>query len=431
MSKTKAMSDTRTNDFVLIGDERFCLTSAPALESRLVQQQKNDLVCDINPEEYAKDIETVAHLMSIAFEAAIGLDQPDVTTAVQDIGYNLTLVTERGHMTMYGLGISARDAVGDLEAVFSELYASDGLDSIALTMLESIEKKAGGIRGQVLEISKRFFKMAEDAKAALEKTQHAIAERRQELLVHRADVSASQEVIAESSDAHRVLTQSLVESDAILAEARSRENWAHRRGAWFSFFDEFTRGLQPIFGAEASVKDTLVKTRREAKNARKLVDRVEADRMVTLQRKSQALKEIVHIVQKIRNAKTQADLAAVLIEALHNAAGALKRLSANMLKTASLWAQLEGQAARLEKPDVSELVRSACSSYPVDDKRRNQFWKSTAFKRRSVIYMSRWVALAFVGQTYTIPLGDARRTLYCFLETHPEYSAVAEHIEAW
>lgn len=425
------MTDSRAGDCVTIGDECFSLTRAPALESTLVQQQKNDLVCDIKPEVYARDIETVAYLMSIAFEAAIGLDQPDVTISVQDIGYNLTLVAERGHMTMHGLAVSANDAIGDLEAVFSELYASDGLDTVALAMLESIEKRAGGLRGQVLQISEKFYKMAEDTKAALEKTQNAISERRHELLAHRSDAAASQEVVAEASDAHRMLTQTVVESNAILAEARSRENWAHRRGAWFSFFDEVTRGFQPIFGAEASVRESVVKTRREAKQARKLVERIEVDRLVAVQRKSEALKDIVHIVQKIRNAKTQADHAAVLIEALHKAAGALKRLSANMLKTASLWAQLEGQAARLEKPDVSELVRSACSAYPVNDERRTQFWRSTAFKRRSVIYMSRWVALAFVGQSYTGPLAQARRTLYNFLEAHPEYSTVAEHMEAW
>jgi hypothetical protein len=414
-----------------IGGEVLSVGSAPARDSRLVQVARDEILCTCAPDEFAASIEAVAHIMSAAYDSAVALDQTDVSIAVQDIGYSLTQVTESAHLTMFGLGVAAAGAVADLEGALAELYAPGGIDAVALSMLDAVESTAGRMRERSTAMAARFQDMAGAARAALETTQTAIAARVDELVRRRREACATEGLVAEAAEAHAALTRCVRDADAALSEARARERWAHRRGAWVRFADDCTRAVQPLFGTEAAVGECVARNRRDAKQAARNAGQIAADRLDAVERKSQAVRDIVLLVQKIRRSRTQADLAAVLVEALHLAAGALKRLSANMLKTATMWSQLEVHAARLGSPDeLSRLVRAGCASYPEDDGRRAAFWRSAAFKRRAVIYMSRWVAIADVGRAAAAPLSAARRALYCFLESHPSYQTVAAHLES-
>lgn len=416
---------------VSISGEVLSIHKAPSPTSKLVRQAKDDILCNVDPTEFGKDIETVANLMAVAFDAAIVLEQTDVTLAVQDIGFQLTNTTEKAHLTMFGLGVSASGAVGDLEAILSELYRPGGVDTVAVAMLEGVQSTACEMSRKCTGMSEKFQAMADATKSALEVTQAAIASRRNQVLEHRTEARAAEGRLCQAVDAHKTLTRTVFEINNVLEEAKSRELWAHRRGAWVSFVDNITRIVQPLLGTEAAMKDAAGKNRRDVKCAARNVSVIATDRLSALERRAEAMSDMVNLVQKIRNSRTEADFAAVLIEALYAAAGALKRLSTQMLKSAALWSQLEAQATRLGNPDeLGRLVRTACSSYPEFDERRAAFWQSTAFKRRAVVYVARWVAIAEVGRTTSVPIGDARRALYSFLESHPSYDTVAERLDA-
>lgn len=416
---------------VSISGENLSIFKAPSPSSKLVRQAKDDILCDVDPSEFGKDIETVANLMAVAFDASIVLEQADVTVAVQDIGFQLTNTTEKAHLTMFGLGVTASGAVSDLEAILSELYRPGGIDSVAMTMLEGVQSTACDMSKKCTGMSEKFQSMADATKCALETTQAAIAYRRNQVLEHRSEARSTEGRLCQAVDAHKTLTRTVLEINDVLDEAKSRELWAHRRGAWVSFVDNITRVVQPMLGTEAAMKEAVGKNRRDVKLASRNVSRIATDRLTALERRAAAMSEMVNLVQKVRNSRTEADFAAVLIEALYSAAGALKRLSTQMLKSAALWLQLEAQATRLANPDeLGRLVRTACSAYPEFDNRRAAFWQSTAFKRRAVVYTARWVAIAEVGRTTSVPIGDARRALYSFLESHPSYDTVAEQLEA-
>lgn len=419
------------NGTVCISGEALSVHKAPSPTSKLVQSAKNDILCNVDPAEFGRDIESVANLMAVAFDASVVLEQTNVTVAVQDIGFKLTNTTEKAHLTMFGLGVTASGAVGDLEAILSELYRPGGVDTVAVTMLEGVQSTACEMSRKCTGMSQKFHSMAEATKGALEITQEAIACRRKQLFDCRTEAQSTEGLLSQAVDSHKTLTRTVLEVNELLDEAKYRELWAHRRGSWVAFVDSVSRVIQPVLGTEAAMKEVVGKNRRDAKLASRSVSRIATDRLTTLERRAAAMADMVGLVQKIRNSRTEADFAAVLIEALYAAAGALKRLSTQMLKSAAMWSQLEAQATRLGNPDeLGRLVRTACSSYPEFDERRAAFWQSAAFKRRAVVYTARWVAIAELGRTTSIPIGDARRALYSFLESHPSYETVAERLEA-
>lgn len=382
------------SDLICISGELFSLCSAPAPTSELVRRAKNDILCNVIPDDFGKDIESVATLMAVAFDASIALEQTNVTVAVQDIGYNLTTTTEKAHLTMFRFGVSAAAAVEDLESIFAELYQPGGVDSVALTMLEGVQSTACEMSTKCTGMSERFQDLACATKLALETTQEAIAIRMSEFIQHRNEAASTEGVFGQASESHKTLTRSVVEVNEMLDEAKTRERWVHRRSSWVAFMNDISRMIQPLFGTEASMREAVAKNSRDAKLASRSVNLIATDRLTALERRADALADMVHLVQKIRNLRTQADFAAILIEALYAASGALKRLSTQMLKTGTLWSQMQVQAARLGNPDeLGHLVRTACISYPEHDERRSTFWRSTAFKRRAVVYVARWVAL--------------------------------------
>lgn len=421
-------SNEETSPFVVqISGESLSLQSAPGLESSLVQECKQEIFNGLGPDEFAENIESVVHLMGVAFGSAVELHESEVSISIQDIGFRLARLTEDAHGVMHDFAVTSSGTVSDLENVFCELLTENGIDKVALTMLECIESRASEMKSRAMDMSRDFEGIATVTKAVLELTQRACANRRDELRELANEEVESEEFLANASTTHKLLTRSVADAELALRDARSREWWASCRVYWVSFFDDMTKIVQPILGLESQFRESVSRVNRDAKLARKAADRANTDRLVQVQRKSKAMHDIVHLVHKIRSARSKGEIAAVLIEALHKAAGALKRLSAHMLKTATMWGQLERQATRLGSPDeIGHLVRTACSTFAHDDEKRNEFWQSTVFKRRAVTYVSRWVATSIVCTDYTEQMQLTRKALYDFLMANPEYKQMLQ-----
>jgi hypothetical protein len=332
---------------------------------------------------------------------------------------------------MHNLSASAKSAVGDLRSVYAEIFSPTSSDTVVLAMLDSLEAVARRLQGIAASMGAEFESMAEESKCAVEMTQRICASRRDEMTNKRMDRKASEELVHVASASYKFVSRAAKESDTMLKEARCREWWSHKHTSWISLVNSLTRVFQPLLGMELQMRATVAKAHRETRSAKMVLHRTIRERQVQIQRKSQVMQEIVHLVQTIRNASTELDTAAILVEALHQAIRALKRLSAVMLKMAALWAQLERHCVlRLASPDeVSSLVRSACLSIPEHDERRKAFLSSGAFKRRAVLYQSRWVATAVICGDFSDSFSYARRHLYYFLESHPgTYSTVADEV---
>jgi hypothetical protein len=419
------------DDEIAIGEETFSVRQAPSNSSKLVEQSRAHMLDSIDLAEFASDLQAIPTLMQVAFDAAMALRNSNVAIAVQDLGYKLTALTAQSHSIMHVFAVTAESAVRDLESAFQELLSPDGIDKLSLEILDGVECSAIEMRQRSLEMSLKFEKVAELTKYGLEMTQRSYTARREDMNRFAGNRFASKEVVTQASGTHLYLAKKTRDVRAELNEAISREKWANHKLTWFRFISFITGALRPSLKATGQQTAFLAAATSQAEVARKNRERamVASQRQIRLE--SQALHEIERVLQKVHRAQTQGKITSVLTHSLHSAAGALRRLSCNMLKTASLWAWLEQQAIRMASShDVGRLVRTACKEIKPNDPARMEFWKTDVFRRKAVAYMSQWVATLTICSVLQGHMKSARRGMYHFLDANPEYVTVAD-FEDW
>lgn len=193
--------------------------------------------------------------------------------------------------------------MGDLERTFIELYPSEDFDSVALIMLQNLEGTAKSISTDSKAMGELFSGLPEITEQTLEATQFSIAEKREELQMHRGDSSSSESLVAAVGEAHKTLTllgcsRADREADETLAAAVSRERCAHRRNAWVGFVDDISKLLQPPLGVNETMEEVAVQNAKDMILALRWVDQIFDDRLNTLKRRSKAMADIATSFKK-------------------------------------------------------------------------------------------------------------------------------------
>ncbi len=415
---------------ITIDGEKYNVSEAPRRDSGVVQGSLRELSCDMKFFEFFSDIDAMSGLISIAHDAALVLEEQGISSSVQRMGFDVTVATEQAHIAMHRMHVLAEDTVADIQGAHVELFVNLRYH-VALVILENAASVAGDMGDLAKKMNAIFLEHAAQVKIIAETAQRAMSDRRQDLLRHRKNALKATAVLAESSEAQRVLSMTVSESHVVLQEARAREWWSYQRCAWVSFLDDATRAFQPMLGVEQSVRKAVAKCRRESRQAKNLVDSLAQHRSEALIRRSAVVSDVIHMEQKARSSHIQADVARVLIESLHKVVGVLKRIATNMMKTAALWSQLEAHTFRLgSSGDASLLLRILAGEDRTPTSRENLI-RSQALQRRAIIYVARWIAIAEFGRDYKDRIHEARRVLYKFLDTASSYDQVTEMVSTW
>ena len=142
--------------------------------------------------------------------------------------------------------------------------------------------------------------------------------------------------------------------------------------------------------------------------------------------RQKAIEECIEFAEKIGRCQDDNDLAEAAIEALHSSIGALKSLSAIMMKAAVFWQQMHSHCESMVKGDMQKLVQKAVDKY--DGEKRQTFWTSTGFKKSAVRYYSKWVALDDVCGVYMLQIRNTRQDLYNYLEENPTIEQAKKNV---
>ena len=100
---------------------------------------------------------------------------------------------------------------------------------------------------------------------------------------------------------------------------------------------------------------------------------------------------------KLRQCKNDQEMAECAVEALHEAIGALKHLSAVMMQAALFWKQMQDHCHSLADSQMKSQVETAMK-YP--EEKRLKVWTSDSFKHKAIQFYSGWVALNSVCAVY-------------------------------
>ena len=155
--------------------------------------------------------------------------------------------------------------------------------------------------------------------------------------------------------------------------------------------------------------EALRKVRREA---------LEAEQAIRNQR-HEAIARMTSFTAKIAQCVEDRNMAECAVNALHEAAGALKHLSAVMMQAALFWEQMQDHCRSLAESEMQSQVEKAFKRY--SEEKRLKVWTSKAFKRKAVEFYAGWVALNEVCTTYMEQIKLTQKDLYRYISDNPTW----------
>ncbi len=141
----------------------------------------------------------------------------------------------------------------------------------------------------------------------------------------------------------------------------------------------------------------------------------------------EALGRMTEFATRIKDCTTEENMADAAAEALHEATGALKELSAVMMQAAQFWKQMQDHCRSLAESEMQTQVEKAMK-YP--EEKRLKVWTSNAFKRKAVQFYAGWVALHGVCAIYMEQIKLTQQDLYRYIKENPTYEQSRQNVKA-
>ena len=135
--------------------------------------------------------------------------------------------------------------------------------------------------------------------------------------------------------------------------------------------------------------------------------------------KHDALAQMTEFACKITDCSTEENMAEIAADALHQAVGALKQLSAVMMQAAVFWKQMQDHCCTLAESEMKNQVEKALEKY--SDEKRLKVWTSRGFKIKAIEFYAGWVALHSVCTTYVEYIKITLQDLYRYIKENPTY----------
>lgn len=425
------MALTPTDSRVIIDGEAFDLISIPSAESKLVQSAKHELLGELDLQRLVDDLGKLGTFMRVAYNGVAG--NPEVQIKVRSVAVKITKLAENSGIIIHKFKRTSTEVLKKLKSTYQFLL--DGQEKVAVHTLSKMTNKAEDMAKAAKKLREDFDQATNDVEKALENTMMAKGD--QEDIKKTLEQKRREfENKKEKTEALEKIAQKAEEQATELYEkAQARENAAQTaQGKHDSIMQTILNSITDVVtGVPSAVGLTvLLKFEKAAEKLMEIGDksgykeatrRANAEKIKHLEqvqkeqeRRREAIQQCIEFTQKIIDCENDSDLAQAAIDALQNSVGALKSLSATMMKVSTFWELMREHCNDLAQGDFKETVEMV-TEMPKEE--RLQVWTSAGFKEEALCYYSKWVALNDVSRVYMLQIDKTRQKLLEYLQLNP------------
>ena len=420
------------NSQVVINDETFDLVTIPDAKSKMVLDAKDLLLGSLDLQSLVDDLGKLGNFIRVAYNGVAG--NTEVQIKVQRVGYKITKLADKSAVTVHQFKGASQSVLQELKSTYQ--YLLDGLEEMALETLSMLSEVAAAMAKAADELHSDFEKATDDVIDALENTQKAKGAEEEEKKTREKERQEFETRVKQAGQRQKNALEAEAKAQALYDQAQAREDKAmDKQDNVFSVISSALTGT--ISAAKEAVTGNFEKAAEEMKKiglgyieAMRMANQEKMKHLDELQKerevRQKAIIECIEFAEKIRRCQDDNALAEAAIEALHGSIGALKSLSAIMMKAAVFWQQMQSHCESIAKGEMQKLVQKALDKY--DDEKRLKFWTSTGFKKSAVQYYSKWVALDDVCGVYMLQIRDTRQDLYNYLEENPTIEQAKKNV---
>ena len=394
----------------------YSISVVPPENSTVVVEEKEKLLGSIDLRALVTDLGRVGSFIRIAYNGvgAAGPKHTDNQIEIQRLGYDITKLCDKSAVTVAKFKSASKIVITDLQASYGFLL--DGLDQLAVETLANIKKVAAGMKEAALELHKDFEKQADKVVITLETTQRSKKDEALEIERLKKERVELEEKRKRANEKAEEAASKAREAEAKQREYEMKEDETISRigeeDVLHTLVNAFTTkiGIGPVLSGK-DYKGQAEEFKKKKIEALEALNEAQKE-------KSKQLDDMASFAAKLTNCAADANMAEVAVDALHEAIGALKQLSAVMMQAALFWTQMEQHCQALSEDAMSTIVETSMK-YP--DTTRLKIWTGNTFKRRAMQFYAGWVALHSVCGIYMEYIKMTQKDLYKYLQENPTY----------
>ena len=410
---------------VYIDDERYSLLSVPEASSALVRAQRDSFSSKLDIEQFVEYMGHVGHFIKIAYNGvnAAGPRFTDLQIDIQRLGYDITKLCNESSITIDRFRVTASTVSSRLQSVYQFLL--DGFDDAAIMSVTSLGELAQEMTKIACTLKEKFDEQGKKVEATLETTikrKSDESKRKEQLEKEQKEMEQKVQEKKELADRYDKLAREAKE-ERIKYEAKEERASEERSGGPGLLNVVAGAMLTLAFPfAAGAIDDALHREERESAEKKKRLGEISKEkREIELRQQNlhhEALQQMYEFASKLKNAKSEAEMAEVVINALHETVGALRHLSVIMMEASKFWAHIRDHCNSLSDKNFTDLMGLYASK---DEETKKKFWRSDGFIKRAVSYHSRWVALQGICEEHRKLIDATRADLYKYIQDNPTY----------
>ena len=409
---------------VEIDDVQYRLDVVPAVDTKVVASEKEKLLGAVDLKTLVNDLGRVGAFIRIAYNGvgAAGPKFTNIQIEIQRLGYDVTKLCDQSALTVSKFKKASKVVLDDLQATYQ--YLLDNMEELAIETLSNVSKIAGDMETAAMELHHEFKEEEKKVEAALESTQRAKGEEAQRIIDQAKEREQLEEKRKEQMELMKDAQRLEREAEAQRRETEMKEDEAIRSiGTPNNPLKAMVNAFTSPFGFKVFDEHAPEKQAHHWKERR--IEALKKENEFRQQR-YEALNRMTTFAAKIKDCKTEENMAEAAAEALHEAIGALKELSAVLMQAAQFWKQMQDHCKSLAEDQMKNTVEKAMK-YP--DEKRLKVWTSKAFKMKAVQFYAGWVALNSVCTVYVEHIKLTQQDLYKYLRENPTYEQSRENVK--
>ena len=393
----------------------YSLDKIPSESSNVVREEKGKVLKEINLRSLVTNLGRVGDLIQIAYNSvsAAGYQITKEQIEIQLLEYDITKLCDKSALTVAKFKKASSSILNDLQCTYG--YLLDNLEEMALETLSSVSKLAGQMEKAALELRDDFLAEEKKVITALENTQIAkkiraskVEEEKKKRIQLEENVKHEQELIKDYQEKERK------------AEAGHRGIEQEEDKATYEIgVPNFEMLVNAFTTKHLKVKifDEDDAKKKAEKFQQSHLDALEAEEAIR-EKQQEGLANLIAFTAKLRQCNDDQEMAECAVDALHEAVGTLKHLSAVMMQAALFWKQMQDHCSSLADSEMKSLVESAMK---IPEEKRMKVWTSYSFKYKAIQFYSSWVALNSLCLVYMEHIKETQRDLYKCISETPTY----------
>ncbi len=414
---------------VEIDGQLYSLNKIPSESSAVVLLEKENILDTIDFEALVTDLGRVGEFIHVAYNG-VGAAGPRFTAEqieIQQLGYDITRLCDKSVLTLDKFKKASRSIVINMQSTYA--YLLDNFEKFAMNTLAGVSRIAKHMEEAALELHNDFESEEKKVVAILTKTQAARGEQAEKI------ISKKDELVGLEAK-RKIEEQMIMEKQAQENEAKRRRKkleWKEDKAVAHIGEIGFLRELVNYLAEKYEIMDEVFSIDGPEKKAEAIrnqrLEALEAEEAIR-DKRHEAIVKMSSFAVKIKQCRTEENMAECAVDALHHAAGALKHLSSVMRKAAQFWQLMQEYCNSLDASDVhSQVETSLDPDTHMPKEERLRLWTSVGFKQEAIKHYAGWVALHVVCTTYMKRIKMTQQELYKYLTENPTWEQSRKDIK--